>query len=987
MAGAFSAAAFDEYAFDVDYTSSSALFLSVAGVQRATDRIDTNGKVLHGSLTVVDILNETPNTCTFQAIGFAPLVGQRVLISLGGITNPSRLFAGTVLSVDQSYAGTPDNAVYQVRCADDTWKLGQVKVTTRYTNQSATDIATDLIDTYAPDFDSSTIEAALPTVDEITFTNEDLATCLTRLAKRIGGYWKPNEFEEIYFFTTNPDDNPTNLTDANPPLGAGQMFTVNRDISQMITRVTGEGGGSAALADVAVGETILPVQSVEYFNALGGQFVSGPQRCDYTGVAAGGGGGLVGPGAAPTSAPAAALASGSGVETGAHSYAVTYVTGAGESIAGPSVVATTGAIPKPSAAPTAGSPTVGSGVTTGTHYYAVTFVNAAGETDGSAVSATVSPGPITTGVLADPASAPTKTVSATTGNLIYGSRTHAVTFYNGAGETIASPTVASTVTQITDSGGWGVGTPTAGGSVDDGTHNYAYTYVSASGETGQINTGQATPGSGNNTVPLTLAGISDARATHIRVYRSAVGGGTLYRVATVAASASPQAYDDTASDASISGNPTIPGSDTASTGSIDLASIPTGPSGTTGRKIYRTVSSGAQLKLVATIANNTATTYSDNIADGSLGANVPTSNTTGTATDYNVVPLTAIPTGNATVTSRKLYRTAAGGSQLKLLATIANNTATTYSDTIADGSLGANIPVSNTATANQVSLTAIPIGGSGVTSRKVYRTVAAGSQLKLLTTVADNTTTTYTDSTADASLGANVPTSDTSGLSQPAGQVIPGATSIVMTGLDTMPTAGWAVIGNGAQVVRYTGKSSTALTGVPASGIGAVTASVAYNSTATSAPQLTGIPASSTGSILFAVTKGDPVNLFITENDNAAQAVLAAAIGSGDGIVEEHIQDRRLIETEIRARAVAVLELRALIDTAIGYQVRGDRNTKSGTTIDVDLTAFGVNDTFKIQKVTITNFQPALDPVYDVEASTSRFAFEDLLRIARGGAV
>jgi hypothetical protein len=166
-----------------------------------------------------------------------------------------------------------------------------------------------------------------------------------------------------------------------------------------------------------------------------------------------------------------------------------------------------------------------------------------------------------------------------------------------------------------------------------------------------------------------------------------------------------------------------------------------------------------------------------------------------------------------------------------------------------------------------------------------------------------------------------------------------------------------------------------------------VTASVAYNSTATSAPQLTGIPASSTGSILFAVTKGDPVNLFITENDNAAQAVLAAAIGSGDGIVEEHIQDRRLIETEIRARAVAVLELRALIDTAIGYQVRGDRNTKSGTTIDVDLTAFGVNDTFKIQKVTITNFQPALDPVYDVEASTSRFAFEDLLRIARGGAV
>jgi hypothetical protein len=59
------------------------------------------------------------------------------------------------------------------------------------------------------------------------------------------------------------------------------------------------------------------------------------------------------------------------------------------------------------------------------------------------------------------------------------------------------------------------------------------------------------------------------------------------------------------------------------------------------------------------------------------------------------VSLTAIPTGSSNVTSRKLYRTAAAGSAYLLLATIANNTATTYTDNIADSSLGVGVPSTN----------------------------------------------------------------------------------------------------------------------------------------------------------------------------------------------------------------------------------------------------------------------------------------------------
>lgn len=76
------------------------------------------------------------------------------------------------------------------------------------------------------------------------------------------------------------------------------------------------------------------------------------------------------------------------------------------------------------------------------------------------------------------------------------------------------------------------------------------------------------------------------------------------------------------------------------------------------------------------------------------------------------------------------------------------------------GDISAAVTVADSSTNGRVSITGIPIGGGRVTQRKIYRTVAGGSTYLLLTTIADNTTTTYQDNTADASLGAQVPTSN-----------------------------------------------------------------------------------------------------------------------------------------------------------------------------------------------------------------------------------
>lgn len=67
----------------------------------------------------------------------------------------------------------------------------------------------------------------------------------------------------------------------------------------------------------------------------------------------------------------------------------------------------------------------------------------------------------------------------------------------------------------------------------------------------------------------------------------------------------------------------------ATSGQIDLSAIPVAPTsfGVARRKIYRNANADQTVfKLVATLSDNTTTTYTDNIADSSLGATAPSDN-------------------------------------------------------------------------------------------------------------------------------------------------------------------------------------------------------------------------------------------------------------------------------------------------------------------------------------------------------------------------
>lgn len=83
---------------------------------------------------------------------------------------------------------------------------------------------------------------------------------------------------------------------------------------------------------------------------------------------------------------------------------------------------------------------------------------------------------------------------------------------------------------------------------------------------------------------------------------------------------------------------------------------------------------------------------------------------------------------------------------------------TNVNTNLVQGDLG---PIEGTFTASNenVRLTSLPVApqSHGVSSRKIYRTADGGSVYKLVTTINDNTTTTYDDAILDANLGLTAP--------------------------------------------------------------------------------------------------------------------------------------------------------------------------------------------------------------------------------------
>jgi len=867
------------------------VYITIDGVHYGWGRAGAFG-VLIETLTITDAINEAVNTCRFRINGTVPTAGAEIRVTLGSKNRVDPLFAGFALTIEQLYAGDrPANIQADVAAVDYTWFLGFRKVTAFYVGQSATAIAQDLVTRYAGDngFTSNNIAAGLPALDQITFTDEELDQALSRLADRIGAYWYVDDQKDVHLFFDEPQlASPEALV-----IGHRSLAKLRKaaDRTQVLTRVYVEGRGTTILGAVDTGDTMIPVEAIDMFQAAPDVYAKlsphgssgGAQHVTFSGVVSGEDGSLVGPGVGPPGPPTVAPTPGAGLSAGTYQYAYTDVTPAGETKPSPiAAVVVGGPLSAPAVGPT-GTAAQGLGVSAGYQAYAYTYRTAqGGET------------------LIGPA----------------GPAIHTEDLINNSGG----------VTNITNFG--------PGGALQPGmSYAYGVTWLGDAG-------GESVRAAAMTTVYIQnrpdLGGIQKAQVQYTGI-PPGVARVNIYR---------SQPYT--------------------------LGNIP----------------SNAPLYYIATkalaVPNQTSDYYED--VGMPLGGPPPT-----TQTAYRTLGRVTIQTpdsGNPNITGIKLYRSRPDlglGNLYKLVASIDGpQGAVTYLDTTPDANLGPSPGPDTSATGySAVLVSAVAAGPSPSNARRVYRTTANGAQLKLVTTLNDNNTTTYTDTTADAALGANAPVNDTSGLQQVPGTIPTGSTAIVVANPAVFLAAGgWAVIGNGEQVIRYHGKTATAITGVPPAGIGAITAAIAYNSTITAAPMITGIPTSGPYAIARPVTSGDDVNVFVQRDNTARQSDLAAMVKAGPGVREEWIQDRRLAIPEARARGDATLAQRVLEQVTVHYTCR-DLRTASGRTIAVSLPApTNITGVFKIQSVTISDFRPHRRqlPTYAVTASTDQFSFNDWLR-------
>ena len=980
-----------------------AVTVTINGVDRTANVMPLSGSAW-SSLEVLEALNDEPDTASMVVKGFTPLAGHAVEV-VHGVT---KLFGGSIVRPTQVYVGASSNVQWKLFCADWMRLMNRRLVNAFYTGTPKA-ILLAIVADFTSGFTTTNVAAALdvtPLSGGISFTNEPAGTAITRLMRRAGGYWYIDADRDIHAFYTDAASPPNDVTDVSTP--EIESLVIHRDVTQVRTRVFVEGGGSETVLEVLAGATSMRVFDGSWYAPGGGLVQVGPQVIAYAAS-----GLLAGP-----SAPTAAESRVDGrLYDGAYRYKVALIDAGQElPVSVPSNAVTITSVPDPTSAigaadvgfsapgsaPTIGVRTAGAGPDDGTHEYAVTFETATGETTGGPRSAAV-----TTGKVAAPSSPPTST-KAPGGNLSAGAYTWKVTYGDSAGGETTPSSASGSVTMdevAAPSASWGQGQG-PGGNLTPGGYHWRWTFYTAGGETVGGTVQSLTINTGNSSAQHIGMPISaDPLVIGRRLYRGSVGGGTDYKlVYDIPDNTSTGSIYDTTADAARGAN--IPTASTANYRKADLTSIPvSGDGNVTTRRIYRTTAGGSTYKLVATIADNVTTTYTDNVADGSLGANAPSTNTAAA----NVVPLTAIPTGPAGTTNRKLYRTTAAAptGQLKLVATIAGNVTTTFNDTVTDGSLGANIPTVNTAggslgngtytwrvifttasgesaantekragiTTGGAALSSIPTSGDArVTGRKIYRTIVNGSSFFLEATIADNVTTTYASTLADGALGAALADVNTA----KHGQI--NLTSLATGGASITARRIYRTIAGGAVYKLL----ATILENVTTSYLDTIADASLGAEPPAPVSELTGIPASGAGAVAYDIRQQEPVNIVAQVDDTAAQTALAAIEG-GDGIHEHSLVDGRLVIATATARGTAELARFKDPIVTVTYDTH-DPLTRVGKSITFNLSSpTSLVGSFVIQRVRRSAFTglPGGVPRCAVEASSVKFSLEDLLRWAR----
>ena len=177
----------------------------------------------------------------------------------------------------------------------------------------------------------------------------------------------------------------------------------------------------------------------------------------------------------------------------------------------------------------------------------------------------------------------------------------------------------------------------------------------------------------------------------------------------------------------------------------------------------------------------------------------------------------------------------------------------------------------------------------------------------------------------------------------------PGAT--VLSVQDAAPFAAashglgvaWAFVGN--QYLRYTGTAAGQLTGIPASGPGAITAPISVNAEVSAQPFLYGIASHEPVNprVFHAQAAGQAVVLVVREEHAAGRLHWRQVAPVTNGVRDQLVQDGRLSQSGASARAIADLEAFAFpLEEAnwVTVDMNADVGRRQATNFPITTTTF-----------------------------------------------
>jgi hypothetical protein len=793
----------------------------------------TQTGIRRGSLTITDALNEQANTCDFVLDGTPPAIDADLKIGLGNLLPGNLLFAGTVDRVLQRYEARREHLAWNIAGVDYTSQFNRQNVYGTWRGVSASAVAIDIVTRYTTGFSTAGIVGGLPAIT-ITLIGVPPMQALVQVAEMVGGYAYVDYSKVVQLFVSDATNPPAVVDGSGRLLLNTPAITVSSDKSQVRTRQAVKGKSAAVQGPEGFTVPIvgqIPVDDASIFSA-GQVLTDDGQILSYTGVAPGESAATVrGNVAAPAAVPTVAVAVGvAGDLDGTYRWVISFGNAAGETEVGPPSTPplTVSAFQAPSSAPGLGVVSNVQGPLVGLYRYRVTFVTTRGETlPGPSVSrlanALAPPSLPAPGVVDAPA-AGTLQVGAT--------YRYVVTYTTAYGETAPSAPVTYIPSALPPAGFVAPTAATFGGLVA-GPYVYGISIVTAVGESAPPNTGGSITGTFQTAAPtvapawtgqqdlngrvapqtvylyalstysdlygetplgptfrfvvggtapgrygISIPTILPDRADGLRVYRGVENsGGAMQLNADFRRGSIPSSYWDTLSQGEC-GNPWPIHQLRAGV----LMLIPITPSSAPGvlaRRLYRTKAGGSELFLVAEIQNNNSVTVVDSAFDSALTTRNPVVQTTGRQASLFVPVSPIAPSFRTGILGRRVYRTAANGSVYFLIADLKEVSTTALTDNTPDTALtGATVASVSTAGGDQHLLQSIPIGPTGTLARRIYRTVAGGTDDKLVTQINNNSDTTYIDSTPDLELGPAAPLTNTAGAAAVTVTVPFGETSV-----------------------------------------------------------------------------------------------------------------------------------------------------------------------------------------------------------------